>query len=171
MDPKDLNIKSLADALVVFRGNEASVDLFTPSMAFSGQYELGKYTVEPGLEGRIDLVMQDIYGADNYLYSDIDVILYINNIDNPLSIMSGMEIMYPRKDNLENFRWVPNEESNDIYAADSVTSKLTYPNKTTSTDPNRKKFLSNNVSVPPTVNTGSRPPVLVEEGRIIIGGI
>jgi hypothetical protein len=168
---EEMNIKSLAEALVVYRGDQALVDLFTPSMAFSGEFDLFKYKVEPGLEGRIDLIMQDIYGPDNYLYADIDVILYINNIDNPIGILSGTEILYPRKDNLDSFRWRPNEESNTGYSVDRVASKITYPNKTSTVDPNRKKFLSNNVSVPPTVNRGTRPPVSVEEGKIIIGGI
>ncbi len=168
---EEMNIKSLAESLVLFRGDQALVDLFTPSMAFNGEYELYKYKVEEGLEGRIDLIMQDIYGADSYLYADVDVILYINNIDNPLGILAGTELLYPRKDNLDSFRWRPNEESNTGNSVDRIASKITYPNKTSTVDPNRKKFLSSNVSVPPTVNRGTRPPVTVEDGKITIGGI
>lgn len=171
MEPKDMNITSLSDALVVFRGDSAMVDLFTPNLAFDGRYELGKYVVQPGQAGRMDLIMDDIYDTTNYsLYSDIDVILYINNIDNPLSVRPGMEILYPTRDNLESFRYTPNQDSNDSFESDIVSRKLMYPNKTTNVDPARKKFLEE-VSVPPTVNASPRPPVVVDEGKIIIGGI
>ena len=170
MGPKDMDITSLSDALIEYRGDTATIDLFTPTLAFDGKYELGKYVVTELVEGRVDLLIEDIYGADNYVYADIDVILYINNIDNPLSIVKDMTILYPRKDNLVNFRWTPNNDQTDVAATDRVTKKLMYPNKTKSNDPNRSKHLSS-AAVPPTVNTNSRPPVVVGDGKIIIGGI
>jgi hypothetical protein len=170
-DPKDMDVKSLANASIVYKGNNATIDLFTPSLAFDGSYELLKYIVPPAVEGRIDLLMEEIYGVDSYVFSDLDVILHINNIDNPLSIITGMTILYPGQENLESFRWTPNQDQIDGFSTDKLTKKLMFPNKTTSSDPNRRKHLRSSVAVPPTVNLTSKPPVVVGDGKIIIGGI
>ena len=55
---------------------------------------LDKYVVQQGEEMRIDLVMMSIYDDVSILKS-MDVLLFINNIDNPLNVMVGDVIYYP----------------------------------------------------------------------------
>lgn len=130
---------------------------------------LSVYKVQKGEDMRIDLVLMSIY--DEYSLKDLDVILHINDIDNPLNIREGMELFYPPADNDEPFSgfryYAPNEE----VVSKSIKARLGVLNKTTRKDENRKKFLDSNYSLPPTVMRESRPSVTVSDGNIYVGGL
>lgn len=143
-------------------------DIYVPSFTKSLDVtQLNVYEVQKGEDMRIDLVMMSIYD-DPYLLKDLDVILYINDIDNPLNIREGMMIYYPDRESLEGFRYY---ENNDETTSKSIKQKLGVLNKTTRKDENRKKFLDANYSLPPTVNRETKPAVTISNGNIFVGGL
>lgn len=140
----------------------------SPSFEPNDTIGFDEYEVQPGEDMRIDLVMQSIYGEETYSYKDIDVILYINNIDNPLNIRKGMIILYPPEGNLSAFRY---EEVEASKVSKSVQSRLGVLNQTTRRDEKRKKFLDAEYSLPPVVLRESRPGVIITPTEILIGGV
>ena len=128
---------------------------------------LGMYVVQQGEEMRIDLVMMSIYDDVSALKS-IDVLLFINNIDNPLNIMEGDVIYYTPLEVLDSYRYSFEPSSR---AGENVRKALAVPNKTTKKDGNRRKFIENGYSLPPVVLDESKPPVRVEGDKIVIGGL
>lgn len=144
-------------------------DVLAPSFLItpSQQAGLGEYVVQKGEDMRLDLVMMSIYN-DSYKLENMDVILYINGIDNPLNIREGMKIYYPDEMSFENFRYM---DINDPVASRSLNAKLGVVSKTTRKDEKRKRFLDADYSLPPTVLRESKPPVRVADGNIIVGGL
>ena len=149
-----MDIKSIQETGFIGPLGVRTIDTNTPKFIYSSE-DFNHYVVKPHEEGRIDLVMESIYG-DNY-YENLDVILYLNNIDNPLSILSGMNIFYPSITTIDDYRY---DVSDDVMESNSGSTRV---NKTANSDPNR--------SYPPTVNPIPKPPVTLENGTIIIGGI
>jgi hypothetical protein len=139
-----------------------------PSFRYSPS-DFKVYTVQKGEDMRIDLVMQSIYD-DPYSFEHIDVILHINDIDNPLNIREGQEILYLDINSLDSYRYYPTESDRTKYNK-SVQKALAVPSKSTRKDDNRKKFIEGNYSLPPTVLKESRPPVRIDSNNIIVGGI
>jgi hypothetical protein len=144
----------------VRRNNDGTeeIDIYTPSFLYS-QDTFPEYEVLPHEEGRIDLVMESIYGEYNYKH--LDVILYLNDIDNPLSVRSGMMIRYPAQTNLEDYRWTREQDPVDKL---DKTKRLSKPNKTSKVDPSRQ------YSLPPTVNPNPGPSVRTSNNAIVAGG-
>jgi hypothetical protein len=136
-------------------------------MIYFSKNSLSEYVVQSGEEMRIDLVMMSIYNTP-YSLPELDVILFINNIDNPLSINKGDIILYPPIEALSSYRY---EFDDSAKAGENVRKVLAVPNKTTLKDPNRKKFLENGYVLPPTVLDVAKPPVRVEGDKIVVGGI
>ncbi len=130
--------------------------------------DLNSYTVQRGEDMRIDLVMKSIYD-DTYTFPDIDIILYINNIDNPLNIREGMVLLYPSYESLEEYRYY--EQLRDTETSKSVKQSLGVLNKTTRIDEKRKKFVDADYSLPPVVLPESRPSVVIDNNKIKIGGL
>jgi hypothetical protein len=156
------NIKSLEKT--EFQNGKWLLD--TPGI-MKNEYSLQTYVVQKQEDMRIDLVMRSIYeGIDNF--SDVDVLLYINNIDNPLNIREGMVLYYPREEEFDIYRF--NEES-IVVNKKSVKQQLGVLNKTTRVDEKRKKFLDADYSLPPVVKSESRPSVTIDSGSIKIGGL
>jgi hypothetical protein len=65
-----------------------------------------------------------MYGIESsvlhvYLH-DVDIILYINNIDNPLSIKEGMLLRYPPIGDMDKFRYTPTDSTSSI----NITKQL-----------------------------------------------
>lgn len=157
-----MNIKSIEQTRWVNR----QWDLNVPSMKLV-DVGLSTYTVQRGEDMRIDLVMKSIYD-DIYTFSEIDIILYINGIDNPLNIREGMVLYYPPSEALETFRYY---ESGKVATNKSIKQRLGVLNKTTRVDEKRKKFLDANYSLPPVVLPEARPAVTMDEKNIIVGGL
>jgi len=148
-------------------------DVLSPSFFLVPEMRssLNAYEVQKGEEMRLDLVMMSIY-QDPYLLKHMDVILYINDIDNPLNIREGMILYYPNQTKLDDFRYYVAGKINDKQVSSkNIKQSLGVFNKTTRKDENRKKFLDADYSLPPTVMRESRPPVYASNGSIVVGGL
>jgi hypothetical protein len=141
--------------------NEFFYDLFSPNFIYRRDIVLYPYVVQVGEEMRIDLVMQSI----NIQMKDLDVIIFINNIDNPLNIRQGTIILHPSSSDISKYRIVPIDKPG---LQESLSPR---PNKTTRKDPNRQKYVQENNSLPPVVNDSPKKAISVEGRKIRIGGI
>lgn len=139
---------------------DGSYDLTQLTFNSRSDVEFFSYTVQSGEEMRMDLVCQSIYGDVEF----IDVIMHINNIDNPLNIKEGTTIKYPPSNKLQLFR-IEEEKKDD------VQKKLANPNKSTRKDNNRKKYIEQGYSLPPVVLEKPVDPVRVTDDGISIGGV
>jgi hypothetical protein len=115
------------------------------------------YYVQKNEEMRIDLVCYSIYNNTDY----IDILLNVNEIDNPLNIKYGDVIKYPSDKDIPLFR--VKTESKDI------TNTLINKNKSTRKDKNRNKYIEENFTLPPTVLQNTIEPVIQEGDNIVIG--
>jgi hypothetical protein len=143
-------------------------NIYYPQFFYTRKETLNKYIVQRGEEMRIDLVMLSMYNEDTLVLPDIDVILFINGIDNPLNIFVGDVLYYPPQEALDGYRYVFNESSK---TGQNIRNALSVPNKTTKIDSNRKKFTDDGFVLPPVVLDESKPPVRLENGNIVIGGL
>jgi len=149
-------------------------DLFTPTFISNPNIKLNQYSVTKDDEMRIDLVFANMYSIEysdlaSYL-EDIDVILYINNITNPLNIKEGMILDYPVLGELEDYRYLPPTTLSN----NSITKQLgtpNTPNKTTRRDESRQNYIENDYSLSPVVLDTPREPVRIIDGRFSIGGL
>ncbi|MCK9475542.1 MAG: hypothetical protein M0R46_06480 [Candidatus Muirbacterium halophilum] len=158
-----MNIKSLET--LKYDSNTDLFDMFIPQFLNTGA-ELNTYVVQIYEEMRIDSVMMSMYNNDVNVLSDIDVILFINGIDNPLNIQVGDILYYPPIENLSSYRNVyDSKQSTDIKKI------LATPNKTTKTDNNRTSYVENGYTLPPVVMEQPKEPVRVEDNKIVIGGL
>ena len=158
-----MNIKSLDDA----KYESGFYGIETPSFVYRNNIRLFSYVVQRHEEMRIDLVMKSIYGESDY-FKDLDVILYINGIDNPLEIRESDTILYPNPGDLGEFRYY---ERGNFTENKKISEKLGVPNKTTRKDSNREKFINNGYSLPPVVMAESKNPVRIDKNTIFIGGL
>lgn len=149
-------------------------DLTTPSFLYrtNDEVNLREYVVRKEDEMRIDLIFQSMYNLEpnevgNFL-NNIDIILYINNIDNPLNIREGLTLLYPLFDDFSKFRYELSQLEEEKL---SIKEKLVVPNKTTKKDKDREKFKANNYLLPPVVLDTPKPPVRISNGRFSIGGV
>lgn len=166
-----MNIKSIYE----YTKFDSSIDLYdlsTPSFLFRNDLRLEEYTVKGENEMRIDLILQDMYKLEpnevGLYLENIDVILYINNIDNPLNIKKGLILLYPSIEDMEKFRYELSQLEEEKL---SIKEKLVVPNKSTKKDPNRERFKANNYSLPPVVLDKPKPPVRISNGKFSIGGV
>jgi len=143
-------------------------NIYYPQFFYTRNESLNTYIVQRDEEMRIDLVMLSMYNDDALVLPNIDVILFINGIDNPLNIFEGDLLYYPQQSSLETYRFVFEQGSN---AGQNIRKALSVPNKTTKVDGNRKKFIDNGFVLPPVVLDESKSPVRVEDGKIVIGGL
>ena len=122
-------------------------DLFTVTFLYNTSVVLSDYTVTIDDEMRIDIVLSNMYNfdfinLDSYL-GDIDVILFINNIDNPLNIKEGMKLKYPSTHgDLDKFRYVLPSDMNNTSVTQQLATPNT-PNKTTRVDKTRQNYIEN----------------------------
>lgn len=117
---------------------------------------LRPYTVTKEREMKIDLISNDIYNTT--VYSDL--LLDINDIDNPLNIMSGDVIYYLPSDIFDD---------NKVSPQNIVASKiLLNQNKVNIKDPNRVSYVENNFQSTPTHLDSSKTPISYKDGKITI---
>lgn len=168
-----MNVKSLQEG-VKKNIDTGLYNLFTPTFINNPTIRLNQYEVTKDDEMRIDLVFAKMYLIDNsdllsYL-EDIDVILYINNIYNPLNIKEGMILDYPIIGELENYRYLPPATLSN----NSITKQLGTPNtpdKRTRRDASRQNYVENDYSLSPVVLDTPREPVRIVDGKFSIGGL
>lgn len=148
-------------------------DLTKKTFIKPGYIELLSYEVDRSEEGRIDTIFKNMYNIDETAslenYKNIDIILWINGIDNPINIPRGTILKYPKS-----------EEDFDLYRYDNTNNideikeleKIIMPNKSTRKDKSREKWKENNFSVPPTVNKTPKKPVEINSNNEFeIGGL
>lgn len=160
-----MNIKSLTK--LKYNKKTQRYNLFYPRLLYFPRTNLKVYEVQIGEEMRMDLVMKSIYLYD-VSPEDMDVILFINGIDNPLNIKEGDIIYYPSYEQLDGYRTDFADKTNE---GEDVRKALSTPNKAAKPDLNRKKFVDNGYFLPPTVTDSEKAPVRLEGGKIVIGGI
>lgn len=123
---------------------------------------LSQYVVQRGEEMRLDLICQSIYGNLDYM----DIICNINNIDNPLNLREGQIIRYPVS-NLDIYRFSERDTQN---ATDEENIRqLANSNKSSRKDSNRKEYLENNLSLPPTILKKRTNQFNTEGEKIVLG--
>lgn len=171
-----MDIKSLSQYLRINR-RQGLFDLFRPVIirpTVKNQPEFLRYEVRLEEEMRIDLVFKNIYDLEfntvGLYLEHIDILLALNNIDNPLNIKKGTIIYYPSElGRLDEFR-INAEQDLDLIKT-SVGTRLAVPNKSTRKDKSRGSYVENGYSLPPVVQESPKPPVKIENGRFSIGGL
>ena len=158
---------------VKFNATDGFYNLFEPIILFKND-ATQEYTVTDTDEMRIDLIFQNMYNiTPNSIYEmleHIDIILRINNIDNPLNIKKGMVLIFPTMGEFETYRYseVLEQTNNEVIKQLGVQNN---PNKTTRVDPNRQNYIENDYSLSPVVLDTPREPVRIVDGRFSIGGL
>lgn len=146
-------------------------DLTQSYLILRDDVRLSEIEVEEWHEMRIDLLFRDMYNLDptdvGLYLENIDIILFLNNIDNPVNIKKGMTLFFPPLEDFDKFRFTEDPADNKL----SVKERLVVPNKSTKKDKNREKFKENGFSLPPTVLDKPRQPVRIENGQFSIGGL
>ena len=135
-------------------------NLFDSTFKFLTNVTLYQYPVQAFQEMRIDLVCSDIYKGD---VQYCDFLLNLNNIDNPLNILSNDIILYVSQDQINYFQL-------DETTAKTLRSTYLNSNKISTQDPNRSTYIQNNYSLPPTFLDIPSDSVKIQNGKIILGG-
>jgi hypothetical protein len=147
-------------------------DLVIPTFIYRTDIPLRSFDVEQKHEMRIDLIFQDMYGLESnevglYL-DDIDVILFLNFIDNPLNIKKDMILFYTETlEQLSSFRI----SEDDFELKNKNIDKIVVPNKSTRIDKNRQLNLSENLTFSPVIKRTPRRSVEIRNGVFNIGGL
>lgn len=115
------------------------------------------YEVQKGEEMRMDLICENIYGDTRY----VDLLCSVNDIDNPLNVRVGQILVYPTSD-LDTFRYSEENQDEEI-------KQLANSSKTTRKDKNRKKYLDNNLALPPTTLQNKVNQLNISGENIILG--
>lgn len=169
-----MDIYSLQN-IIKFNTDTNEANLFEPILIYNTLDINNTYIVTTDDEMRIDLILQNIYDLEaNVVYSyleNIDILLRLNNIDNPLDIRAGMELIYPEIGRFEEFRYSYASENNTDGNVTRQLGVANLPNKKTKVDPARQQFIENDYSLPPVVLDTPREPVRIENGRFSIGGL
>jgi hypothetical protein len=167
-----MNVKVLFESVKTDGSQGGLYNLFEPYWVARTDFPFNEYVVKKGEDMRIDLIFKSMYDMEafevEYYLEQVDIILCINNIDNPLNIMEGDILKYPALDALDNFRI---NEDPFVTNNNNLTQKLSKPNTSRKVDPQRKKFLQNNYSIPPTVAKTPKDPVVVKDGKFYVGGV
>ena len=116
------------------------------------------YKVKKGEEMRIDLICNSIYGD----IENIDILLNVNNISNPLNIKEGANIIYPNLNSIGNLR--PKEVSTE-----NKQKLLANKDKSTKVDPSRQAYVEANYNLPPTVMDMPTEQIKLASGNVTVG--
>jgi hypothetical protein len=133
-------------------------NFFDPTFKMNIGINLREHIVAPEEEMRIDLVCNNIYNS----IEQVDFLLDLNDIDNPLNIMEGDQILYASVTAIPEYR-VKTIDNNNARA------KLLNANKSSRKDDNRKKYLDESYVLPPTFVETPEAPVKISNNQIVIG--
>lgn len=149
--------------LDTLRRDESQDDLYNFFVLTFRKYvgaELSATTVDPSQEMRIDLVSNSIYDSVDYC----DLLMNINDIDNPLNIKPNDIIVYPPGAIVNEYRL---NESNTA----KVRSVLLNSRKSSRKDPNRERFVEQQTNqLPPNMAPVPTEPIRIENNQLVIGG-
>lgn len=125
-----------------------------------GTVILLKYVVPKKYEMRMDLVSNELYDTPEYM----DLLLFVNDIVNPFSLLEGSTLLYPSQNDIVKYQYVSNDP-------EQVQKTFLNNSKTKRNDRSREKYLNENVkpSLPPTVTDRATEQVQIEGDTIIIG--
>ncbi len=176
-----MDIKSLFHSIRKDSTQNGLSNLFQPTIKHGvggqqfAEVKFGSYTVTESDEMRIDLILQNIYELDNIdmvdFYQHVDVLLALNNIDNPLNIKKGTVMLFPTQiGQMELFR-IEDEVDKVKSSRRGILNKLGVPNKQTRKDKSRSDYLNNGLALPPTAQSTPKTPVDIKNGKFIIGGL
>jgi len=152
------NVRRVKQKLDKELGQEYFFDLTQSTFISRRDVTLSYWYVQPDEEMRIDILCYRIYGTTEF----IDILLNVNRIDNPLNIKNGDIIKYPGKDDINLFRVEETQKQ--------VVQRLLNRNKSTRKDNNRKDYIEQNYSLPPTVLSTPTNAVSISGPDIVIGG-
>jgi hypothetical protein len=148
----------IEDIEILRRGDGGLYDLTQSTFKTSFDSIIySRYQVQEGESMRIDTTCQNIYGNLDF----IDIILNVNNIDNPLNIMVGDELIYP-VNNISSLRFTDDPVSDSLKMLGNST-------KIERKDSNRKKYIENNYLLPPTILRDRSDQFNVDSDKIILG--
>ena len=133
-------------------------NFFDPTFKMNIGINLQQHVVAPEEEMRIDLVCNNIYNS----IEQVDFLLDLNDIDNPLNIMEGDQILYASVTAIPEYR-VKTIDNNNARA------QLLNANKSSRKDDNRKKYLDESYVLPPTFVETPEAPVKILNNQIVIG--
>jgi hypothetical protein len=158
----DLDLYNLFNPTLIYLDDVTGIDVTYKDFLVQRYHEM-----------RIDLLFRDMYDLEpnevGVYLGNIDIICFINDIDNPLNIKRGMNLRYPDIDDFSKFRFT--EDQDNFNKKQDVRSKLVVPNKSTKKDKDRQKFKENGFSLPPVVLERPRPPVRIKNGKFSVGGL
>lgn len=168
------NIKSLYEQVKRQDSAGSLFDLFKATIANSVEIiKLSEYIVPMEEEMRIDLILKSIYelefiSVEDY-YGEIDVLLTINNIDNPLNIKRGQLIKYPSLVDLSSFRIT---EEEDLSAkSNKALNAIAVPSKKARVDGSRQNYNNTGLALPPIAKSNPKDSVTINNGNFNIGGV
>lgn len=166
-----MDIWTLSDRIKTNNDQDGLFDLFEQFIVYRTDIPLYDFEVQEWEEMRIDLIFQRMYDFDSnevglYL-KEIDVILFINQIDNPLNIKKGMILRYPEFPDIGKYRYIEDADSR----TKSKSPLLAVPNVSTKKDKSRESYKKNDYSLPPTALANPRQGVRSEDGIVKVGGL
>lgn len=137
---------------------DGSYDLTQPTFQDNfSSIVYNQYEVQKGEEMRIDLICQSIYKNTDF----VDILLNVNSIDNPLNIQEGTILIYPTN-NIELLRYSGRDENETVQI-------LGNSNKQQRKDKNRRTYVENKLSLPPTVLQDRTTQYDISTDRIFLG--
>lgn len=158
----DLDLFDLSKPTLIFLPDVSGVDVNYKELEVESYHEM-----------RVDLLFMDMYNLEpnevGLYLGNIDIICFINDIDNPLNIKKGMVLKYPDIEDFYKFRFT--QDQDDFEKKADVKSKLVVPNKTTRRDNDREKFKESGFSLPPVVLDKPKKPVTIKNGKFSVGGV
>jgi len=152
------NVRRVKQKLDKELGQSYFFDLTQSTFISRRDVALNYWYVQPDEEMRIDILCYRIYGTTEF----VDILLNVNRIDNPLNIKNGDIIKYPNKNDISLFRVEETQKQ--------VVQRLLNRNKAPRKDSNRKNYIEQNYSLPPTVLSTPVEPVTISGKDIVIGG-
>lgn len=152
------NVKRVKQKLDKELGQQYFFDLTQSTFNSRNDVTLNYWYVQPDEEMRIDVICYRIYKNTDY----VDILLNVNKIDNPLNIKPGDIIKYPGENDIILFRVEETQKQ--------AVQKLLNRNKAPRKDNNRKNYIEQNYSLPPTVLPIPTNAVSISGPDIIIGG-
>lgn len=163
-----MNIKSLEN--IKYDSISKTYNIQDPNLFNNSSVTLYEYEVQLGETMRPDLIMKSIYKNNVDVFSDWDVILHINGIENPLNIKEGMVLLYPNYSELGKFRYAI--RGGELSNTDETTAEeISKVDKSTRKDNKREQFVKGDYKLPPVVTDKPKQAVKVIGGNITIGGI
>ena len=152
--------------LVKYSNDLKRYSLETPSHVYIN-YVLEEYIVKDHEEMRFDLIIESMYESTLY-YEYLDVILYINDIDNPLNVLSGKIILYPPKENLDSYRMVI--QKTEILGDNNKNMNGNHT-KVNRVDKNRADFINNNYTLNPVQSPDNQGSIKMINNSVVISGL